>query len=278
MAAFTESQKHRLLELGACGADISQEFESFEHREKQYKLMEKELVRESKKQILDLLSDGFQVKLLKIQSDLSAALMNEKFTQVATPSIITKAQLEKMTIGEDHPLSAQVFWLDKSRCLRPMLAPNLYEVSRDLLRFCEKPLRIFEIGSCFRKESSGNSHLNEFTMCNLVEWGLREEDRDERIRYLSSVVMSAAGISGYEYEKTVSEVYGDTVDVVKDGTELASGNLGPHFLDAAFGIDTTWVGLGFGVERLLMTKEGSNNIHSVGKSLSYLNGYRLNIK
>lgn len=278
MTALTDAQKHRLLELGARAADIILEFESCEQRDKQFKLMEKALVRESKKQIMDLLSGGSQVKLLRIQADISAALINEKFTQVTTPAIITKTQLEKMTIDDAHPLSAQVFWLDKSRCLRPMLAPNLYEVSRDLLRFCEKPLRIFEIGSCFRKESSGNRHLNEFTMCNLVEWGLRAEDREERIRRLADVVMNAAGISGYEYQKTVSEVYGDTVDVVKDGTELASGNIGPHFLDSAFGIDSTWVGLGFGVERLLMTKEGSGNIHSVGKSLSYLNGFRLNIK
>jgi len=41
--------------------------------------------------------------------------------------------LEKMTITSEHPLSKQVFWLDYNKCLRPMLAPNLYYLLRDQL-------------------------------------------------------------------------------------------------------------------------------------------------
>ena len=50
-----------------------------------------------------------------------------------------------------HPLNDQVFWLDKNSCLRPMLAPNLYDISKKLMPVIPLPLRVFEIGSCFRK-------------------------------------------------------------------------------------------------------------------------------
>ena len=64
-----------------------------------------------------------------------------------------------MTITEDHPLFSQVFWLDSDRCMRPMLAPHLYYVLVDLLRLWEKPVRIFEIGMCYRKETKGDLYF-----------------------------------------------------------------------------------------------------------------------
>jgi phenylalanyl-tRNA synthetase alpha chain len=115
-------------------------------------------------------------------------------------------------------------------------------------------------------------------MCNLVEWGLDIAERYQRIRYLAEVVLKAAEISDFSFENEDSEIYGNTIDVIHNGIELASSAMGPHPLDAAFGVDETWVGLGFGLERLLMAREGTVNIHRFGKSLSYLDGIRLNIK
>jgi phenylalanyl-tRNA synthetase alpha chain len=94
---------------------------------------------------------------------------------------MSRGLLEKMSIGADHPLGAQIFWLDRDRCLRPMLAPHLYYVLKDLLRLWESPVRIFEVGSCFRKESQGSQHSNEFTMLNLAEMGVTEESRLKRL-------------------------------------------------------------------------------------------------
>lgn len=34
-----------------------------------------------------------------------------------------------------------------------MLAPNLYFLLRELVNIWEKPVRIFEVGSCFRKDT-----------------------------------------------------------------------------------------------------------------------------
>ena len=92
------------------------------------------------------------------------------------------------------------------------------------------------------------------------------------------MVVEAAGIETYRFEYASSEVYGETVDVLAPGdVELASGAMGPHALDGAWRIAENWVGIGFGLERLLMVKENSPNLGSVGRSLTYLDGVPLNI-
>ncbi|MBW2614004.1 MAG: pyrrolysine--tRNA(Pyl) ligase large subunit, partial [Deltaproteobacteria bacterium] len=65
--------------------------------------------------------------------------------------------------------------------------------------------------------------------------------------------------------------------VAGDDVELGSGAMGPHALDKAWKITETWVGIGFGLERLLMVADGSPNLGSVGRSITYLDGVRLNI-
>lgn len=196
--------------------------------------------------------------------------------QVVTPIILAKGSLAKMSIHDEHPLFSQVFWLDEKKCLRPMLAPNLYALWRELLRLWEKPIRIFEVGSCFRKESQGAHHLNEFTMLNVTELGLPLEKRQTWLEEMAALVMETAGIDHYDLVSETSVVYGDTVDVVA-GIELGSGAMGPHPLDDNWGIIDPWAGIGFGLERLLMVREGGQNIQRMAKSITYLDGVRLNI-
>ena len=117
-------------------------------------------------------------------------------------------------------------------------------------------------------------------MLNLVEMGLLDDDRkDARLKELATLVMDAAGIENYRFESETSDVYGETLDVVAgdDGLELGSGALGPHALDRAWKITEAWVGIGFGLERLQMKIAGSHNLGSVGRSITYLDGVRLNI-
>ncbi len=160
-----------------------------------------------------------------------------------------------------------------------MLAPHLYFVLKDLLRLWDKPVRIFEVGPCFRKESHGAQHSSEFTMLNLVEMGLPKDIREERILELADIVVKAAGIENYQIQTCKSEVYGETIDIVAGGDEIeiGSGAMGPHPLDRPWRINETWVGIGFGLERLLMVAQGSQSLNKVGRSLSYLDGIRLNI-
>ena len=95
---------------------------------------------------------------------------------------------------------------------------------------------------------------------------------------MASLLMGAVGINEYQLVTKPSEVYGETVDIMVDtDVELCSAAMGPNPLDDAWGIFDPWVGLGFGLERLVMAKEGYQNIQRVGRSLIYFDGVRLNI-
>ena len=275
--SWTTAQEKRLGELNAAESQRSRSFSALVDREAAFQKVEQQLINEGKQQLNKLRYETKRPALCLLEARLVEALTGMGFVQVATPVILAKKSLEKMTITDTHALFSQVFWIEENRCLRPMLAPNLYYILKDLLRLWEKPVRIFEIGSCFRKDSQGNNHLNEFTMLNLVEWGLPEEQRRERIAQLARTVMEASEITEYHLEQTDSVVYGDTIDIMQGEIELGSGALGPHFLDGQWGVVGPWVGIGFGLERLLMVRDGAQNVSSRGKSLTYLDGVRLNI-
>lgn len=273
---LTETQRQRLRELNAPGSLLEQPFDTAKERDKAYQETEKRLVEENRQHLLRIRDTDRHPALCRLETALVKALTSAGFVQVVTPILLSKGHLEKMSITSEHPLSKQVFWVSQNRCLRPMLAPHLYFLLRSLVRSWEKPIRIFEVGPCFRKESRGSEHLDEFTMLNLVELGCSEEDRHERLKELARLVMKTSGLEPYELVSRSSEVYGETIDVLS-GTELGSCAMGPHPLDDAWGIVDPWVGLGFGLERLAMAKGGHQNIQRVGRSLVYLDGARLNI-
>lgn len=276
---FTDAQKRRLTELNSDVETSEQTFEDEGERNRIFRQVEKDLVQQRRKDLDQLLGSKRVGVAQKIQDDLSRWLTEEEgFTRVSTPTIITSGQLDKMTITGDHALRSQVFWVDRKHCLRPMLAPNLYEVMRDLHGITGEPVRIFEIGSCFRKESQGAKHMNEFTMLNLVELAAGEDGYQmARLEELARSAMKAVGISEYDLVKETSTVYEETLDIEVGGVEVASGSFGPHPLDDAWGVFDTWVGIGLGIERLALTKSGARTIRHVGKSTSYLDGVPLKL-
>ena len=274
---LTATQSQRLRELGADPLVLDELFADAAARDAAFKALEGELARDGRRRLRELREGRRAPQLVELERDLSDALTGAGFVRVVTPLIIASDALRKMGIEHGHPLREQVFWLEDGRCLRPMLAPNLYTLLRRLDRHWSKPFGIFEIGPCFRRDSKGASHLNEFTMLNLVELGRPEKEGRARLGELASAVMRAAGVSHYELEVTDSEVYGEMVDVLVNGAEVCSAGLGPHPLDGNWGIVDPWVGLGFGLERLIMAREGYPNIERAGRSLSYVDGVRLNL-
>ncbi|NIQ39365.1 MAG: pyrrolysine--tRNA(Pyl) ligase large subunit [Proteobacteria bacterium] len=273
---FSAVQKQRLREMNVDSALINQEFRDARARDIAFRDIEKKAIRNGRERIAGLQKNRFRPLLCELEDSLVETLTREGFVQVATPLIIARQMLAKMSITPDHPLSKQVFWVAENRCLRPMLAPNLYALLKRLIRLWEKPIQIFEVGPCFRKESRGGQHCTEFTMLNLVELGMPEGNRARRLEELVAVVMRASGIETYDLVANPSEVYGETIDVVS-GLEVGSAAMGPHRLDGRWGIFDPWVGVGFGLERLVMVREKFQNIQRVGRSLEYLDGVRLNI-
>lgn len=279
MISYSTAQKQRLVELNAGDAVANQEFATPEERNQAFKQTEKTLVRENKAKLRKLMEEDHIPLTLQVEDLLEDWLTQEEgFTRVATPIIISGDSLRKMNIDNDNHLREQVFWIDGRKCLRPMLAPNLYEVMRDLYKISGKPVKIFEAGSCFRKESQGAQHMNEFTMLNLVELDSVQDGRQmERLEALAKGAMEAVGIDHYELVKDTSGVYIETLDIVVDGLEIASGAYGPHPLDANWGIFQPWVGFGLGLERAAMIKGEYQTIKRAGKSIAYVGGIPLKL-
>lgn len=278
MEKFTVTQRERLAELDAAPDVLNMEFDTTQARNAEFRKIETSMAKAARERLKDLVEVRKITFTEGVSRKLQNWLMREGYTKVSTPTIITRQMLEKMTIDEFHHLSEQVFWLDRKRCLRPMLAPNLYVMMRELKRITNEPVKIFEIGSCFRRESQGARHMNEFTMLNCVELGVIEDGRQvEALKEMAHSAMAALGIEDYELVVEESTVYGSTVDIEIDGIEVASGSYGPHFLDKQWGVFDTWVGIGFGVERLAMAMSKSKTIKRYGRSISFIDGQPLNI-
>lgn len=273
--AFSDTQIQRLIELGADQKTLGMRFRSESERNNRFNVISKALVDENLEVLNTLRSDRRRPALTKISAQLADALTKAGFIEVATPAFLARGLLKKMNIAEDDTLWKQIFWVNKTRCLRPMLAPNLYFLLGHLQRLWPKPIRLFEIGSCWRKESRGTRHLEEFTMLNLVELGCRDKP-DKRLVEMAEFVMDTLCLS-YDLVKESSQVYGFTLDVVSEGIEIASGATGPHPLDRNWDISEPWAGLGVGMERACMLITGNVNVQRVGRSLIYLDGARLNI-
>jgi phenylalanyl-tRNA synthetase alpha chain len=276
---WTEIQRTRLSELAADDSDINKRFDTPADRDKAFQQIEKGLVKVQRQKLQELRDGPRKPKLCRLENRLAEILIQNGFVQVTTPTILSKGLLAKMSIDDDHPLTSQIYWLGNDKCLRPMLAPHLYFVLKDLLRLWEKPVRIFEIGSCFRKETRGAQHSSEFTMLNLVEMGLAEDQRQARLEEMAALVTEAAGVDDYIIQTESSAVYGETIDILAgpNRIEIGSAAMGPHVLDQAWQVTDAWMGIGFGLERLLMIAQKSSNLGKMGRSLAYLDGIRLNI-
>lgn len=279
MIRYTGTQIQRLAELNISKELTEITFDSLEDREAEFKKTEKALIQKNRQRLKLFLEEDHIPMLLRVEDSLERWLVFEEgYTRVATPIIISSEKIKKMNIDMDNHLREQIFWIDGKKCLRPMLAPNLYEVMRRLHKTTGKPVKIFEAGSCFRKESQGAQHMNEFTMLNLVELdSVVEGEQFERLEVLADKLMKAVGIDCYEIVKEKSGVYNETLDIVVDGVELASGAYGPHPLDANWGIFSPWVGIGIGLERVAMVKGEFENIKRAGKSVSYVGGVSLKL-
>jgi len=271
---FTRNQKQRLKELG--GEDfIDRRFPSESDREKSFDEVTLVLERQNKDGLLRLLRTTRRPTLRQIEREMVDALTSTGFTEVVTPSIISKEFIKRMGITETHNLWKQIFLLDGSRCLRPMLAPSLYHAMRELRRV-SRPVSIFEVGSCFRKESKGRQHTEEFTMLNAVELA-PERNALERLREMIDTVLKAVRMPNYELQRVESDVYGETIDVFVEGVEVASAATGPHRLDRNWEIVEPWAGVGFGLERLAMVRKQCKILGHVSRSVTHLDGFSLGV-
>lgn len=274
--SLTNAQTQRIKELDAASEPLMRTFQTEDERESYFADIVTDLTARNRNDIRHMAAHPARSDLSDLKLRLQDKLTGLGFLEVHTPTIISEHALAMMGMDSEHPLRQQVFWLEGGRkCLRPMLAPNLYVVMKNISRANPGRFGLFEIGTCFRKESRGTHHLEEFTMLNLVEV---RPAADPRLRFSEIVreLGSALGLP-FDIQEEGSEIYGSTLDVVVDGVEVASAAFGPHPLDKAFRVDFPWMGIGMGLERLLMVGRGTGNIRRHASSLVYLNGRRTDI-
>jgi len=271
---FTRGQIHRLIELGAEPTELERDFETEAERDKEFNKIAENLARKNLKNIKDFLEQRRKPLVRVIEEKLRTTALRLGFSEVVTPIIIPRLFIKRMGIDEGDPLWKQVMLIDDKRALRPMLAPNLYVLMAKLSNIV-RPVKIFEIGPCFRRETGGRYHLEEFTMFNMVELAPEGDPKERLLDYIDTI-MRDIGLN-YTISVEPSNVYGETLDVVVNGIEVASAAIGPKPIDANWGVHEPWIGVGFGVERLAMLVGGYNSIARIAKSLSYLDGSTLSV-
>ncbi len=261
---FTQSQKNRILSLLGPGEMIS-----FSKEKRSFAELESVLSTERKKDIRQMYEDSRENLLGKLERTITEFFVDMGFLEVKSPILIPFEYMERMGVGEDKKLSEQIFRVGDNMCLRPMLAPGLYNHLRKFDNVLPDPVRIFEIGPCYRKESDGSSHLEEFTMLNFCQMGSR--CTREELEFIIDEFLSFLDID-YEIVADSCMVYGETMDVMHKNLELSSAVVGPIPMDMDWGIDKPWIGAGFGLERLLKVKHDFKNIKRAARSESYYNG------
>jgi len=236
--------------------------------------LEAELTARRKKEFCGIYENSREHMLAKLERDISAFLISKGFIEIKSSLLIPEEYIVRMGIDKDVELSKQVFRTDDGQCLRPMLAPVLYNYLRRLDKILPDPVKIFEIGPCYRKESDGSSHLEEFTMVNFCQMG--EGSTRENLVQLIDEFLTHLGIS-YEIEGDECMVYGATIDIMHGDLELSSAVVGPVPMDMDWGVNKPWIGAGFGLERLLKVKHNFKNIKRGSRSELYYNGIHTNL-
>jgi pyrrolysyl-tRNA synthetase len=268
--SYTPSQKERIKSLLMPGDEIM-----FPEGIPEFRELEATLVKRRKEELRVMYEENREHGLAKLERDISLFLVERGFAEVRTSVIIPAEYIERMGITEKDPLSKQIFRVDDKLRLRPMLAPGLYNYLRKFDNILPDPVRIFEIGTCYRKESDGTDHLEEFTMLNFCQMG--SGCTRKNLEILIDDLLGYLGIS-YEIAADNCMVYGDTIDIMHGDLEISSAVVGPIPQDIDWGVTKPWIGAGFGLERLLKIKHGYGNVKRGSRSETYYNGIYLNLK
>lgn len=266
---FTQGQKDRIISLLGPNEMIS-----FNKEKRSFQELEVELISKRKYDLIKMYENDRENLLGKLERDITRFFVERGFVEIKSPIIIPSDYIKRMGIDDDTNLSQQIFRVDENMCLRPMLAPGLYRYLNKFDNILPDPIRIFEIGPCYRKESDGKNHLEEFTMFNFCQMGSNCDEKN--LLFIIDDFLDYLNIE-YEIESDNSIVYGKTIDIICKNLELSSAVVGPIEQDIDWGINKPWIGAGFGLERLLKVIYKFKTIKRSSRSDNYYNGISINL-
>ncbi|NLI61876.1 MAG: pyrrolysine--tRNA(Pyl) ligase [Methanosarcinaceae archaeon] len=270
---YTDSMKKRIEMISVPGDNI--DFTDFDKLVDlpPFEVLEKELVERRKKDVCKIYETSREDMLAALERDISEFLRSEGFMEIKSSILIPEEYLLQMGIDPETDEDYKVFKTNGNMYLRPMLAPVLYNYLRRFDKILPDPVKIFEVGTCYRRESDSSNHLEEFTMVNFCQMG--DGANAENLMEIIDSFLKHLGIE-YTTEGDSCLVYGNTVDIMHGDMELSSAVVGPVPMDIDWGINKPWIGAGFGLERLLKAKHGFKNVKRGSRSELYYNGNYIN--
>lgn len=270
---YTDNQKQSLYELGVSFNERSKCFDDIDTCNREYTALVKKAEMANRQKQKQLLKMNHKVFLCDLQDKISEALCADEFTQITTPTLVSRESFAQVKAMSQDSVPGDAVWLSEDTAMRSSLAPGMYEVSAKLLVNHRLPLEIFEIGSCFRPNADSDCEPEEFTMLNVMVWHKNSFVRTFLIKKAVEKVMKAAGISDYEFVRDDS-VSGKMVlrAVTVNGIDIASISE----IRTSDHVDHgTCTSLTLVLENLIMNKVHSDNIFRYSKSTTYLDGARL---
>ncbi|MDQ1275480.1 MAG: pyrrolysyl-tRNA synthetase, partial [Euryarchaeota archaeon] len=107
-----------------------------------FRELESRLLSRRKKDLQQIYAEERENYLGKLERDITKFFVDRGFLEIKSPILIPLEYIERMGIDNDTELSKQIFRVDKNFCLRPMLAPNLYNYLRKFDRVLPDPIKI----------------------------------------------------------------------------------------------------------------------------------------
>jgi pyrrolysyl-tRNA synthetase len=136
---FTQSQLDRLETLVFSGDKTSL------NTGLSFRDLESELLARRKEDLKRIYVEERENNLGKLEREITKFFVERGFLEIKSPILIPAEYVERMGIDNDTELSKQVFRVDKNLCLRPMLAPGLYNYLHKLEKVLPDPIKIFEM-------------------------------------------------------------------------------------------------------------------------------------
>ncbi len=193
------------------------------------------------------------------------------FARVVTPTILSRGLLARMAI---RPRGTRCTtrcsgWTSGAACA-PCWPPTSTTLLTDLLRIWDHPVRIFEVGSCFRRDSQGARHAGGVHHAQPgARWACRPRAAAPGWTSWPVWLMEAAGIREYApADARTRRCTGRRSTWFATAPRRPGAGLrrhGPAPAGPALEDHRPWVGIGFGLERLVMAAEGGVHLAPLGE-------------
>ena len=145
---------------------------------------------------------------------------------------------------------------DRDICLIPEVTAIIQELwKQGWSKTFPKPTKLFYVSRCYRYDKPQAGRYREFTQFGVEILGGRAPDDATELKEVMFKCLEKISIANYEYKSSVKRGLNYYIE---DGFEVEIASLGAQKQVAGGGRYDSGIGFAFGVDRLLLSKELSN--------------------